>query len=87
MTTLLNIFAAIGIAIFVAIILAVVGAIVLYLFALALYFRGDKTDEVCANCKYFERDRYHCRLEPDNYGIFNPGASACEYFKQKDETI
>lgn len=63
-----------------ATIFAVVGAIVLYLFALALYFRRDKVDDECGNCDYYDTCFYHCRLDY-KLGIVNPGSSACEYFR------
>lgn len=36
----------------------------------------------CKECNFFEEDRCHCALEPDNYGIVFPETDACKMFHQ-----
>lgn len=36
----------------------------------------------CKECNFFEEERNHCALEPDNYGIVFPETDACKSFFQ-----
>lgn len=36
----------------------------------------------CKECNFFEEEKCHCALEPDNYGIVFPETDACKMFNQ-----
>lgn len=36
----------------------------------------------CKECNFFESERSHCALEPENYGIVFPDTDACKFFHQ-----
>lgn len=39
----------------------------------------------CKDCEFFEQDKNHCALEPDNYGIVFPDTEACKSFYQETD--